>query len=170
VEDGDEPVEIMALPASVTRVSTTGDPVPLARVLTGHQTAHAGELVVDGLLLPEQRGLVGERACLVRVPSYDGPDLLEDRAALVPARHRQEFVRRTQELVDELAQGLDSETDSPVLHRAVVELALGLAAGADLAVLADTDLAPEDRARLEMVAAGLARRGLTVVQLVGAGR
>ena len=65
VHDGDLPVEVTARPSGVTRLTAGADPVALGRVLTGHQRAFAGELVVDGLLLPEQREVVGERASLV---------------------------------------------------------------------------------------------------------
>jgi RND superfamily putative drug exporter len=165
VRQGDRPVEVVARPSSVTRVEATGDPIALGRVLTGHQRAVAGELVVDGLLLPEQREVVGERACLVVLGADPAPgnDPVADRAALVPRRHRHEFVRRTHELLDELGTG----SDGPGLHRAVVELALALASGADLVVLAGVDRAPPEQARVEELATELGRRGLTVVALDG---
>ncbi len=163
VAEGDRPVEVVAQPSSVTLVQATGDPVALGRVLTGHQRAVAGELVVDGLLLPEQREVVGERAGLVvvGVDPAPGTDPVADRAALVPRRHRQAFLRRTHDLLDEL----EAASDGPGLQRAVVETALALASGADLMVLACVDLAPPDRARLGELAAELGRRGLTVIEL-----
>jgi RND superfamily putative drug exporter len=163
VHEGDRPVDVVARPSSVTRLRAAGDPTTMGRVLTGHQRAFAGELVVDGLLLPEQRELVGERAALVVVdPAAGGsPDLVADRAALVPRRHRPEFVRRTHELVDELSAG----SDSPGVQRAVVEVALALASGADLVVLAGDDLAAPEQARLEELASELGRNGLTVVAI-----
>jgi RND superfamily putative drug exporter len=162
-EEGDRPVEVVARPSSVTRLTATGDPVALGRVLTGHQRAFAGELVVDGLLLPEQREVVGERAGLVVVDPAgdDAADLVADRAALVPRRRRQHFVRRTHELVDELGLG----SDGPAFRRAVVEVALAVASGADVVVLAGADLARPEQARLEQLAAALGRNGLTVVAL-----
>jgi RND superfamily putative drug exporter len=163
VHDGDLPVEVTARPSGVTRLTAGADPVALGRVLTGHQRAFAGELVVDGLLLPEQREVVGERASLVVVGGEHDEDLdpVPDRAALVPRRRRQQFLRRTRELVDDLGR----TTDSPRVRRAVVEVALALTSGADLAVLVGADLAPADQARLDELAAELGGRGLTVVAL-----
>ena len=163
VSEGDLAMEIVARPASVTRLEVSADPVALGRVLTGHQKATAGELVVDGLLLPEQREEVGERACLVVLdPAAGGADdLVEDRAALVPGRHRRQFVRRTHELVAELGTG----TDGPGVHRAVLEVALALASGADVVVLVGADLAPAEQARLDELATGLGQRGVTVVAI-----
>ena len=162
VHAGEDPMEIVARPATLTRVTTTGDPVALARVLTGHQRPHGGELVVDGLLLPEQREEVGERACPVILRSRQDNHLAEDRAALVPARRRPTFLRRTQDLVDELSES----SDTPEWHAMVVEVALALASGSDMVVLAtDDDRLSGDSDRLERLASRLAGRGLTTIAL-----
>ncbi len=102
LREGAAPVELVARPGQVTRAEVP-DPVLLGLVLTGHARAYAGELVVDGLLLPEQRELVGERACLVLVGAGGETDAsagsghrFDDRAALVElsGRQRHEFARR----------------------------------------------------------------------------
>jgi hypothetical protein len=175
VDEDDTPVEVIARPGLVARLDAA-DPASLGRVLTGHQRAHAGELVVDGLLLPEQREIVGERACLIEVDHLDhGQTRIADRAALVSMsrRHRRAFVGRTDDLLAELAaavgasrQAVDGRTRGGAPTAVATEMALALASGADVFVLSGLEsLDHEGRGATERLADELASRGLTVVML-----
>jgi RND superfamily putative drug exporter len=174
VREGDAPVELAARPGHVSRLEAA-DPEALALVLTGHARAYGGELVVDGLLLPEQRGVVGTRSCLVRVGD-DAPaaraDAVEERAAVVALspRERHRFVRRAGEAHEELAAVVGAQGGAHADRVPLVEVALALAAGADVFVLVGVDrLGQPERIRVDALAAELARRDLTVVAITPAG-
>ncbi|MBV9832255.1 MAG: MMPL family transporter [Marmoricola sp.] len=175
VREDDVPVELVARTGQVVRAEVA-DPVMLGLVLTGHARAYAGELVVDSLLLPEQRESVGERACLVlagtepeAVAGVPPAHRFEDRAALVElsGRHRHAFARRAEDHREQLTAAVGvPEGGTPAVREALVDVALGLAAGADLFVLVSGPrLDDAGRAQVESLSAELARRDLTVVAL-----
>ena len=125
-------------------------------------TPSAGELVVDGLLVPEQREAVVRRTALLELTSPDRSegsveDRVHDRVRLeaMSGRRRGELTAQALGLVDELAavatpQGADGSVAS-----AVVEAALGLGNGVDVFVLSGLEGQPEPDRRVRRAA----RRG-----------
>ena len=96
----------LARPAEVTRVSGGPD---LALVLSGRARPHGGKIVVDGLLLPEQREAVNRVATMVDLGGTRLRDTVADtvreRARLLSfsPRERRAYAARAGDLVDELS-------------------------------------------------------------------
>ncbi len=111
VAPGGPTVEVEAAPGVVTLVDVPDGLVPsdLADVLVGRRRPADGELVVGGLLLPEQAAAVHRRTAYVEVgrPGDDTRSHAEqvaDRARLTATTrgHREAFVARAGELLDTL--------------------------------------------------------------------
>ena len=171
VHEGDEPVQLSAGPAEVTRVRGGHD---LALVLSGRGRAHSGQVVVDGLLLPEQREAVNRAATTVdlRGPGLTDTvaDTIRDRARLLSfSRHeRRAYAARAGDLLAELSVAVGPS--SGALEAALVECALAMASHAEVLVLVGHEVLVEpDQARVGVLAAEIARHGRAVV-LVGGGR
>jgi len=168
VHEGDAPVQVSARPAEVTRVSGGPD---LALVLSGRARPHDGKIVVDGLLLPEQREAVNRVATMVDLGGSGLSDTVaetvRERARLLSfsRRGRRSYAARAAALVDELSVAVGPSTGS--LEAALVECALAMASHAEVLVLVGAEALDEpDRLRVEVLATEIARRGRTVV-LVG---
>ena len=144
------PVHLEAPPTLVThlRVPEDVNPVELAMVIVGRQKPHSGELVVGGLLLPEQGGAVQSAAAYVEVgrPGDERQSLSEqvhDRARLTTSsrRSRAEFVALGTALADDLVRaaatvdGHAGPLGRSAVRAAAVEAALAVAGGAPLLVL-----------------------------------
>jgi putative drug exporter of the RND superfamily len=174
VSEGDEAVQVVASPAQVTRVQASGDARALGLVLAGRKRPLGGELVVGGLLLPEQREAVNRTATLVDVA---GPGLdrsvaeeLRARSRLVSfsTRQRRAHTDRAARLLGELTGALDrgagAAGPSASMEAAVVEASLAVASQVTVVVLVGTDELPvPERTRAEVLAHELADRGLAVV-------
>ncbi|KAA1425392.1 MMPL family transporter [Mumia zhuanghuii] len=170
VREGDVPVEITARPGEVHRLAlpASNDAEALAYVLTGRSVAHSGILVVDGLLLPEQREAVSRSSTGVRVGAgrtdVHVDELLRDRARVVTAsrRGRREFVARATDAVGALGG------DGSGVDGAGVDAATAVAAGARLVVLhaRNGDAASTAQADVDALAAALAEQGATVIVTV----
>ncbi|MEQ6903448.1 MMPL family transporter [Nocardioides sp. YIM 152588] len=152
VRPGGVPVSVEAPPGVVTRldVPAEADPDGLALVLVGRGRPVAGDLVVGGLLLPEQREGVLTTAALVDVgrPGADDrpvPDRVAERARLTATRRRRrtEFEERAHALVDTLGAataegaGEAGPVGRAAVRDAVVEAALAIAGGVRLLVLVE---------------------------------
>ncbi len=179
------PVQVQAPPGAVTEVTLPDDvdPVELALVLVGRQRPVGGELIVGGLLLPEQREAVYATAAFVEVgrPGDDErsvPEQIRARGQLSsPSRRRRaEFTRRGIELSGLLesaaatVHGRVGPIGRAAVRAAVVEAALAVAGGVRLLVLIEEgpeSNVPEGTARA--LAQKLALEGVTVVFL-GLGR
>ena len=86
VREGSLAVQLVATPGQVNRLAVADDDErDLAQVLAGRRRPFSGELVVDGLLLPEQREAVNRRTTLVE---------LDRRAAARPASRTRSTVGR----------------------------------------------------------------------------
>jgi hypothetical protein len=128
-------------------------------------------VVVDGLLLPEQREAVIRRAALLELVTPDRSegsvtDRVRDRARLesLSARRRDELTERALRLVDELAAAAAPDGADGAVAAAVVDAALGLTSGVDVFVFSGLDGQTEpDRRSAGLLAEELARRGATVV-------
>ena len=173
------PVHLEAPPTLVThlRVPEDVDPVELAMVLVGRQKPHSGELVVGGLLLPEQGGAVQSAAAYVEVgrPGDERQSLSEqvhDRARLTTSsrRSRAEFVALGTALADDLVRaaatvdGHAGPLGRSAVRAAAVEAALAVAGGARLLVLIEEG--PESTVpagTAEALAQKLSREGITAV-------
>jgi RND superfamily putative drug exporter len=183
VRDRGEPVQVEALPGRVTRVRVPAgeDPEAVGHVLVGRAPAHGGELVVGGLLLPEQRQSVQRTAALIDLdhPADDRDGVRERIAARARVmsysrRRREEFVADAMGLVDALNEAIAAANGGSTngsVPAAVVEAALARGGGADVLVLGGAErLAdPHDRLRAEALAEdladALARRDATVIVL-----
>ncbi len=180
VDDGDRPLHVRVPPGAVTHVRPgVGTGRRLAYVLAGRQRPADGELVVCGLLLPEQREAVHRLATVIDLTGPIVPaDLSETvraRARLVSfsVRQRSRFASRATTLVGELHAALgpvvDGARQSTVVRVALVQAGLALAAGTELVVVVGADeVEARERAALDQLATELARRGTAVV-LVGDG-
>jgi RND superfamily putative drug exporter len=148
VAEGAPPVQVMVQPGRVGTVRVPAGTVPadLGRVLVGRQRPCAGDLVVGGLLLPEQRESVQRRAVLVQVDLTDGarPDAVVRDAARLAAwsRHgRAAFVERADAFRDSLTAAVRhvGEAPGPVgragVESAVTGAAVAAAGGAVLVVV-----------------------------------
>ena len=182
VREGAASVELVARPGEITAVASGDvDPRLLAEVLAGRRVAHAGELVVARLLLPEQREAVARHTSLV---AYDAhPDLLPSaadrildraRATSLSRRRRTVLTQQSFALADELRAAMLTSTSNgstgpgPAVDAAVVDVALALAAGVDVFVVTGVEnLTPPERPQAEALQRDVARRGATVV-VVGA--
>ncbi len=113
VSTGAVPVEVEAPPGAVTVVDVPEGlaATELADVLVGRRRPVDGELVVGGMLLPEQAAAVHRHTAFVEVgrPGDDeaaGPSRCDDRANLTASRpgvHRHAFVSRAEELTSPAA-------------------------------------------------------------------
>ena len=173
VRDGAAPAEVSAVAGEVTHVSVpdADDARALARVLSARRTPSSGELVVDGLLVPEQREAVVRRTALLELTSPDRSegsveDRVHDRVRLeaISGRRRRALTEQALGLVQELAAVATPQGAEGSVASAVVEAALGLGNGADVFVLSGLEDQPEaDRRAAERLAEELARRGATVL-------
>ncbi|WP_167880280.1 MMPL family transporter [Nocardioides guangzhouensis] len=181
VRAGATPVHLEAPPTRVTHLPVPEDvePVELAQVLVGRQRPSGGELVVGGLLLPEQGGAVQTAAAYVEVgrPGDDErpvSDQVEERARLSVSsrRRRTEFVARGTALAEDLQRSAAVVDGHPgplgraATTAAVVEAALAVAGGAGLLVLIEEG--PESNVpagTAEAMAQELSRQGTTAVLL-----
>ena len=176
VRDGAAPAEVAAVAGEVTHVSVpdADDARALARVLSARRTPSSGELVVDGLLVPEQREAVVRRTALLELTSPDRSegsveDRVHDRVRLeaISGRRRRALTEQALGLVQELAAVATPQGAEGSVASAVVEAALGLGNGADVFVLSGLEDQPEaDRRAAERLAEELARRGATVLVVV----
>lgn len=175
------PVHLEAPPTLVTHlpVPEDVDPVELAMVLVGRQKPRSGELVVGGLLLPEQGGAVQSAAAYVEVgrPGDERQSLSEqvhERARLTTSsrRRRAEFVALGTALAENLmgaAASVDGHAGPlgrSAVRAAAVEAALAVAGGARLLVLVEEG--PESNVpagTAEALAQKLSREGITAVVL-----
>jgi len=170
---GSRPVEVTAEAGAVTRVRVAegDDPVALGRVLAVRRPAAAGELAVDGLLVPEQRELVVRRTMLLELAGPDRGegslgDRVRDRVRLhsLVGRGREELATRALATVDQLAAAVAPHGAEGTLAAAVVDAALSLAHGVDVFVLTGHEgLDDEDRRSADLLADELAARGTTVI-------
>jgi hypothetical protein len=166
-------MQVVARPARVARIRVPGgdDPRVWGRVLAGRRAAVGGELVVDGLLLPEQREAVIRRTSVLEVGEPDRSSgtvaaRVRDRTRLrtLSGRRRQELADRALAIVDELAAATAPAGADGDLAPVVVDTALALAEGVDLFVLSGLDGQPEPtRHAAGRLADELARRGATVL-------
>ena len=171
-------LDVLAPPGAVTRVTVPDgvDERTLGHVLVGRTRHRAGELVVGGRLLPEQREEVNRLATLVELglDQRDDDAVQQDLRATAQVasplrRSRREHVDHTLALVSELGEAVGPAA-SRVLGPAVVQAAQALAHGVEVVVLTGLDdlLLSEDRQRAERLASALADRGVAVVLLDGA--
>jgi RND superfamily putative drug exporter len=173
VRDGAAPAEVSAVAGEVTHVAVpdADDARALARVLSARRTPSSGELVVDGLLVPEQREAVVRRTALLELTSPDRSegsveDRVHDRVRLeaISGRRRRALTEQALGLVHELAAVSTPDGAEGSVASAVVEAALGLGNGADVFVLSGLEDQPEaERRSVERLAGELARRGATVL-------
>jgi RND superfamily putative drug exporter len=178
VEPGTAPVQLTARAGWVSHVVAPDDvdPVVLGRVLAGRRAAHGGELVVDGLLLPEQREAVLRRTALLELEGAEHTegsleDRVHDRVRLLTLsrRKRDELGASALALVDQLVAATAPQGARGALASAIVDAALGLCHDVDLFVLTGVESQDEpDRDSAERLAGELGTRGATVV-VVAAG-
>ena len=182
VRAGSTPVHVEAPPTRVTEVTVPVDvdPVELAQVLVGRQHPRSGELVVGGLLLPEQGGAVQTSAAYVEVgrPGDDERSLteqVEERARLSSSsrRRRREFVALGTAMAENLHREAVTVPGHPgplgraAVRAAVIEAALAVAGGARLLVLVEEgpeSNVPEGTALA--LSQKLSREGITAVLLL----
>ena len=178
VREGAAPAEVSAVAGEVTHVSVpdADDARALARVLSARRTPSSGELVVDSLLVPEQREAVVRRTALLELTSPDRSEgsveeRVHDRVRLeaISGRRRRALTDQALGLVQELAAVATPQGAEGSVASAVVEAALGLGNGADVFVLSGLEDQPEaDRRAAERLAEELARRGATVLVVASA--
>jgi putative drug exporter of the RND superfamily len=172
-EPGDPAVDVTARAGEVGHVAVPAgaDPTAVGRVLAGRRPAAGGELVVDGLLLPEQREAVIQRTALLELSALDRSegsveDRVRDRVRMLSLsrRRREELGARAQQLVRELAAVVTPRGADGAIASAVVEAALGLTDEVDVFVLSGLEgLLHADRESAELLAGTLADRGATVL-------
>jgi len=147
------------------------NPVALGRVLGGRRRAESGELVVDGLLLPEQREAVLRRTALLELEGAEHTEgsleeRVHDRVRLLTlsGRKRDELGASALAQVDQLVAAVAPQGARGALASAIVDAALGLCHDVDLFVLTglEAQSAP-DRGSMERLAEELTTRGATVV-------
>ena len=129
--------------------------------------AASGELVVDGLLLPEQREPVLRRTALLELRPGSLGGLAHGAGARPgpPAAlsgRRREAERQALGLVDQLPAWRLRRAQR-ALAAAIVDAALGLSNDVDLFVFSGLDAHEADRRSAELLAEELATRGATVV-------
>jgi RND superfamily putative drug exporter len=171
VREGDVPVQLEARPAEVTRVRVHDDGRELGLVLSGRERPFDGNLVVGGLLLPEQREAVNRTVTLIDLTApltgSGAGEMVRARARLVTfsLRQRRRYAERASDLVGQLEVAV---RPGVALEGAVVEAALTLASNAEVAVLVGLDdLEKPQRERAEQLARELSDRGVAVVLVVG---
>ena len=174
VRAGTEPLELEAVPGRLTPLTAPRgvDPRDVGRVLTGRASPHGGEVVLDGLLLPEQREPVVRRSALLEIEPFDSgpvppPVRFRERARLLSlsASQRRSFTAAATVLVDDLGRVV--ATEDTRVGAVVVDAAMALAADADVFVLSGLEhLSDPARLRCLLLADELADRGRTVVVVV----
>jgi len=145
-------------------------------VLAGRRSAADGELVVDSLLLPEQREAVLRRTALLELEGAEHTEgsleeRVHDRVRLLTLsrRKRGELGASALALVDQLVAATAPQGARGALASAIVDAALGLCHDVDLFVLSGLESQDEpDRGSAERLAGELATRGATVL-VVAAG-
>jgi putative drug exporter of the RND superfamily len=173
VRDGSEPVQLSVAPGHVVQVGVA-DPAERRDVglaLVGRGQPEDGELVVAGLLLPEQRGLVQQATTMLEVDPEapvvgDVEGSVEDRARLVSAsaRHRTAYASAARDVLEDLAAA--GPAGAPASY--VVDAALAVAGGVQVVVLLlDDDLVADD---VDWLSSALAGYGVTTVVLAARGR
>ncbi len=172
---GAPPLDLVAPLGEVTRVSVAEgiDERWLAQVLTGRARPVSGELVVGGLLLPEQRERVNRTATVIDLADPASEDELSwwlqtsERLAGGSRTAQRERLDRTVALVDELEHVIGPGSPH-TLQAAVVRAAHAVTAGVSIVVVSGLDwlLLADDRYRSERLVEDLAARGLGVVLLV----
>jgi RND superfamily putative drug exporter len=181
VADGVPPVQVLVQPGRVGLVDVPPglDPADLGRVLVGRQRPRSGDLVVGGLLLPEQREQVQRRTVLLEVgpvPTDDPPpDALVRRAARLAAWSRggrAAFAERAAVLRDGIDAAARAVGDPAgprgraAVSSAVTRAAVAAAGGAVLVVVVGEgpeSSVPPGTARA--IARALADHGITSVVL-----
>ncbi len=167
--EGAEPLDLVAAPGAVTRMQVPAslDVRHVGYLLVGRETRFSGELVVGGLLLPEQREAVHRTATLIELDRVASAADLETRIRAqarlesFSGRQRREYVESTRLLVEEL------DADATALRPAAVEAAMALVGDVRVVVLVGQhDLREsQDRVHAEWLAEDLAERGVAVVML-----
>ncbi|GAA2126117.1 MMPL family transporter [Nocardioides bigeumensis] len=175
VAKGAQPLDIVAPLGEVTRVVAPkgADERTLANVLAGRTRPSGGELVVDGLLLPEQREQVNRVASVVDLTGSSTEAELEQRIRATARlssgsrRARREQLDRTVALVGELKRAIGSGSPH-TMRSALVDAAQAVASGVRTVVITGLDalLLAQDRHRTERLADALAGHGLAVVLLL----
>jgi putative drug exporter of the RND superfamily len=177
---GAEPIDLEAPPGRVTVLEVGSvDPSVVASLLVGRGRHVAGELVVAGLLLPEQASAVQRAAAHVRVAGGVGDprpaqDRIRERARVSTSSRRRR--RDFQVLAEDLTARLERACASPVApadgraaRAAALDAALAVAGGASVVAVATGD--PGDL-ELEEIAlrlsAALVHEGVTSVLLTWA--
>ena len=163
---GSGPVQLSLAPGSVVHlgVADPDDREALAQALVGRGRPVAGELVVGGYLLPEQRGLVQQIGVALTVDP-DAPvvgdveAVIAERSRLVEATpvRRKAFAARAADILEHLATA--GPDGAPPPH--VVDAALAVSGGVRVLVLTTAD----ERSATEWLGAALGRLGVTVVLL-----
>jgi RND superfamily putative drug exporter len=172
---GAPPLDVVAPLATVTRVSVPEgiDERWLAQVLTGRARPVSGELVVGGLLLPEQRERVNRAATVIDLADPASEDELSwwlqtsERLAGGSRTAQRERLDRTVTAVEELEHVIGPGSPH-TLQAAVVRSAHAVTSGASILVVSGLDwlLLADDRYRSERLVEDLAARGLGVVLLL----
>jgi RND superfamily putative drug exporter len=175
VAKGAQPLDIVAPLGEVTRVVAPkgADERTLANVLAGRTRPSGGELVVDGLLLPEQREQVNRVASVVDLTGSSTEAELEQRIRATARlssgsrRARREQLDRTVALVGELERAIGPGSPH-TMRSALVDAAQAVASGVRTVVITGLDalLLAQDRHRTERLADALAGHGLAVVLLL----
>jgi RND superfamily putative drug exporter len=175
VARGAAPLDLVAPLGAVTRVAApeAADERTLANVLVGRTLSSGGELVVDGLLLPEQREQVNRVASIVDLTGSATEAELEQRirdtARLSSGsrRARREQVDRAVSLVGGLERAIGPGSPH-TMRSALVDAALAVAGGVQMVVVTGMDdlLLDQDRDRTERLAEALAGHGLGVILLL----
>ena len=166
VVPGTAPVQLVVRHGRVTRLPVpAGHAAAWGGVLTGRRRPAAGEVVVDGLLLPEQRDAVQRVSALVDVGGAEDPrpyaEKVRERArvAAVGPRSRRRFVSDAGDLVARLLR----DQEEPQVRAAAVEAALAVAGGARLVVLLERDAAAPSGPAVAALARALADEDATVL-------
>ncbi|MGH3457032.1 MMPL family transporter [Aeromicrobium sp.] len=164
-------IDLVARPGEITRVTASQGvhPRELGRVLAGRGRARAGELVVDGLLLPEQREIVFRRTALLEIEPFETSpvstgSLFHERARLmsVSGSQRRRFADAASRQFAELEAMIG--TQDARVDAILVETAMALAGGADVYVLTGLEhLSDGPRLECEALANHLADQGQTVI-------
>ena len=172
-QPGTEPVQLTVRAGEVSHVTAPDgvDAVELGRVLAGRRSPEAGELVVDGLLLPEQREAVLRRTALLELEGAEHTEgsleeRVHDRVRLLTlsGRRRDELGASALAQVDQLVAATAPQGARGALASAIVDAALGLCHDVDLFVLTGLESQDEpDRGSAEALAGELATRGATVL-------
>ena len=169
VREATPPTHVVAAPGRVTtvRVPEGVHPGELGQVLAGRRQPFDGEVVVDGLLLPEQREQVARRTALLEIGPFETAPvsprgLFRDRARLTSVeRFATQGVRRHR--ARRCSTTWVAAADARV-EAVAVDASMALAGGADVYVMSGLDhLLDGPRRDAEALAAELADRGQTVI-------